>query len=193
MDIVGSVGMNELVIKSQAGNRVRLKSKVFLDSCNNEKILLHFKKEFFSFRVNKKCKSVIFVFDETLTSIDKILKELNLLFPLSLPYISSYTNEDSHCSSCTSCSSCSVSKNEMVSWNRKLITFGLLSCYSVYIFVAETFLGITIVASPFSLVAIVSVIAAIPLFKESYESIKQGKFTLQTFMSGTLLLALFFG
>ncbi len=187
MDIVGSVGMNELVIKSQAGNRVRLKSKVFLDSCNNEKILLHFKKEFFSFRVNKKCKSVIFVFDETLTSIDKILKELNLLFPLSLPYISSYTNEYSHCSSC------SVSKNEMVSWNRKLITFGLLSCYSVYIFVAETFLGITIVASPFSLVAIVSVIAAIPLFKESYESIKQGKFTLQTFMSGTLLLALFFG
>ncbi len=182
-----------MVVKSQAGNRVRLKSQIFIDSLNNEKILSHFDKEFFSFRVNKKCKSIVFVFDEALTSLEKILEDLNLLFPLSLPYVSSYTNEDGHCYSCTSCSSCSIGKNEGVSWNAKLITFGLLSCYSIYIFVAETFLGITIVASPFSLVAIVSIVAALPLFKESIESLKQSKFTLQTFMSGTLLLAIFFG
>ena len=179
-----------MVVKSQAGNRVRLKSQIFLDSLNNEKILLHFDKEFFSFRVNKKCKSIVFVFDEALISLEKILEDLNLLFPLSLPHVSSHTNEDGHCYSCTSCS---ISKSEGVSWNTKLVTFGLLSCYSIYIFVAETFLSITIVASPFSLVAIVSIVAALPLFKESIESLKQGKFTLQTFMSGTLLLAIFFG
>lgn len=180
-------------IKSQANNRIRLQSSIFIESCNNEKILSHFNNEFLSFRVNKKCKSIIFVFDEALTSLEKILEELHLLFPLSLPYLSEVNKQEQYCPSCTSCSSCAISKNDGVSWKRKLVTFGILSCYSVYIFVAETFLGMTIVATPFSLVAIVSIVAALPLFRESLESIKEGKFTLQTFMSGTLLLAILFG
>ncbi len=182
--------VSKLVIKSQAKNRVRLKSSLFLETLNNEKILSHFDKEFLSFRVNKKCKSMIFIFDEGLTSLEKILEDLNLLFPLSLPYLSSHTKSES---CCVSCSSGLALKSDRATWNRKLVVFGLLSCYSLYIFVAETFLAITIVATPFSLVAIVSVVAALPLFRESVQSIKEGKFTLQTFMSGTLLLAIFFG
>ncbi len=185
-----SIIVSELVIKSQAKNRVRLKSSVFQDTLNNEKILSHFDKEFLSFRVNKKCKSIIFTFDEATTSLGNILKDLNLLFPLSLPHVSSHTSDESHCMSCSSCYSV---KNDRATWNRKLTLFGLLSCYSLYIFVAETFLSITIVATPFSLVSIVSIVVALPLFRESLDSIKDGKFTLQTFMSGTLLLAIFFG
>jgi len=182
-----------MVVKSQAKNRVRLKSSLFLSPSNNEKILLHFDKEFFSFRVNKKCKSIVFVFDEALTSLEQILKDLNLLFPISLPHVNSQINNEGHCGSLSSCGSCSVVKNDKVSWKRKLIIFGVLTCYSVYIFVAETFLGIAIVSTPFSLVAVVSMVAALPLFSESLESIMEGKFTLQTFMSGTLLLAIMFG
>ena len=182
-----------MVVKSQAKNRVRLKSSLFLSPSNNEKILSHFDKEFFSFRVNKKCKSIVFVFDEALTSLEQILKDLNLLFPTSLPHVNSQINNEGHCRSLSSCGSCSVVKNDKVSWKRKLIIFGVLTCYSVYIFVAETFLGIAIVSTPFSLVAVVSMVAALPLFSESLENIMEGKFTLQTFMSGTLLFAIMFG
>ncbi len=180
--------MNDLVVKSQAGERVRLKSTLFLDTQNNEKIVSHFDKEFLAFRVNKKCKSIVFIFDGTLTSLQKILEDFNLLFPLASPQ----SNKNVQCISSASCSSCAV-KDDGVSWSRKLVVFGALSCYSLYIFVSETFLGVTIASSPFSLVAIVSLFAAVPLFKESWESVKQGKFTLQTFMSGTLLLAILFG
>ena len=42
MDNARSVVVNELLVKSQARNRVRLKSSLFLNEQNNEKILSFF-------------------------------------------------------------------------------------------------------------------------------------------------------
>lgn len=193
MDTVGSVVMSSIKIKSIANNRIRLKSDIFLNQNNINKISKELNEVLHFVRGNTKCKSLVFLYDDVKTTLDEILERLNLLFPqTSIPAINAIEN-DGYCSSCNSCNSCSLTTHDDKSWRRKLIVFGALSCYSLYIFVAETFLGITIVATPFSLVAIVSIVAALPLFKESLESIKQGKFTLQTFMSGTLLLAILFG
>lgn len=124
-------------------------------------------------------------------TLDEIIQKLNALFAIKEK--ENIELSSVACSSLDSCNSCVVKKQDTKSWRRKLIEFGLLSAYSLYLFVAENILGITIVATPLSLVALVSVVAAIPLLKSSWEDIKTKKFNLETFMSGTLLLAIFFG
>ncbi len=186
MDIVRSVVVNDMVIKSEVGQRVRIKSFVFLSAENGEMVESHFGKKFLAFRVNKRCKSIVFVFDKSITSLRMIVKELHLLFPVLA------VSEEVGSVRGESCSSCAV-HNDTASWRKKLLVFGALSCYSAYLFVSETFLGVAIVSNPLSLVAVVSLLAAVPLLRESAQSLKQGRFTLQTFMSGTLLLAIVFG
>lgn len=178
---------NEIKIKSIAGNRVRLKADIFSTQKNADLIQKELNKFFLSFRVNTACKSIIFkhVLD---TTLDDIINSINKLFNTQSKSIAA---SELVCGD--SCSSCNIKKHNPVSWKRKLFEFTLLSGYAIYIFVKERILGLTIVAGPLSLVATVSIVAAIPLLKESYEDIKEGKFTLQTFMSGTLLLAIFFG
>jgi cation-transporting P-type ATPase C len=181
---------NQISIKSVAINRVRLKSNIFSKSLNLNIIEDEFSDIFIEFRSNIKAKSIIFRHIEN-TTLEHILEKLNQLFPaqtsLSIPASNAVCNSES------SCSSCAVREQNPKSFNRKLIEFGILSVYSAYLFVAESILGIAIVSTPFSLVAFVSVIAAIPLLQESWVDIKQGKFTLQTFMSGTLIMAVIFG
>ena len=180
---------NQIIIKSIALNRVRLKSDIFKKLSNLNIIEKELSDVFISFRENIKCKSIVFIHKESI-SIEEIIEKLNKLFSssikLSIP-------ASVVCNSEAGCSSCAVREKDPKSFNRKLIEFGVLSVYSIYLFVSESILGLTIVATPLSLVALVSVIAAIPLLKESVEDIKQGKFTLQTFMSGTLMLAIIFG
>jgi len=177
----------QIIVKSIAGNRVRLKSVVFGNSANISLIKEELGDIFVSFRENLACKSIVFKHQNS-NSLEDVLLKLNGLFSLpSIPASNAVSEVDS------SCSSCVARVHDKTPWKRKLIVFGVLTLYSVYIFISETFLGITIAATPLSLVALVSVVAAIPLLKESLEDIKQGKFTLQTFMSGTLMLAIFFG
>lgn len=185
--------MYEIRVKSVANNRVRLKSDIFLIQNNIEIITKEFNEVISSFRVNHACKSLVFRFDNIKTTLDEILERLHLLFPnTSLPAIDAINNE-SYCSSCSSCSSCSLTTHDNKPWKRKLIEFGVLTGYAIYIFVAENILGLTIVATPFSLVAVVSMVAAIPLLKEAYVDVKNKRLTLHSFMSFTLLLAIFGG
>ncbi len=181
---------SQIAVKSIAINRVRLKSDIFAKSANLNLIQNELKDLFVNFRENKKCKSIVFT-HKTSISLNEIILKLEQLFPLIIKH--SIPASVAVCSSEAGCSSCAVREKNPKSFNRKLIEFGLLSVYSIYLFVAESILGLTIVATPLSLVALVSVVAAIPLLQESWEDIKQGKFTLQTFMSGTLMLAIIFG
>ncbi|QDF28275.1 heavy metal translocating P-type ATPase [Halarcobacter anaerophilus] len=145
-----------------------------------------FKDIFIDFRKNISCKSIIFKYNLNIT-LDSVIERLNNLFNIT----ASIPASKAICG--TSCSSCSLKKHDEKSWKRKLFEFALLSGYAIYIFVSENILGATIASTAFSLVGIISFVAAIPLLKESLEDIKQKRFTLQTFMSGTLLLAIFFG
>ena len=181
---------NLITVKSVASNRVRLKSDIFSKASNINLIQKEFSDTFLSFRQNLKCKSIIFIHKKTV-SLDEIINRLNKLFHSNISLSTPASN--AICNSNSSCSSCAVREANPKSFRRRLIEFGILSIYSAYLFVAESIMGITIVSTPLSLVAIVSVIASIPLLKESLEDIKQGKFTLQTFMSGTLVLAIFAG
>ncbi|RXJ62056.1 heavy metal translocating P-type ATPase [Halarcobacter anaerophilus] len=177
---------DEIIIKSVANNRVRLKSDLFALSSNLELIENEFKDIFIDFRKNISCKSIIFKYNLNIT-LDSVIERLNNLFNIT----ASIPASKAICG--TSCSSCSLKKHDEKSWKRKLFEFALLSGYAIYIFVSENILGATIASTAFSLVGIISFVAAIPLLKESLEDIKQKRFTLQTFMSGTLLLAIFFG
>lgn len=177
---------DEIIIKSVANNRVRLKSDLFALSSNLELIENEFKDIFTDFRKNISCKSIIFKYNLN-TTLDSVIERLNKLFNIT----ASIPASKAICG--TSCSSCSLKKHDEKSWKRKLFEFALLSGYAIYIFVSENILGATIASTAFSLVGIISFVAAIPLLKESLEDIKQKRFTLQTFMSGTLLLAIFFG
>ncbi|WP_321314425.1 cation-translocating P-type ATPase [Halarcobacter sp.] len=178
---------NEIVIKSIANNRVRLKSDIFALNSNLEKIEKEFEEIFTSFRKNISCKSIIFTYSLNVT-LDEIIDKMNNIFNISL----SIPASNALCEN-QSCNNCNIKKHDEKSWKRKVFEFVLLSGYATYIFISENILGLTIAATPLSLVGIVSIVAAIPLLKESYEDIKQKKFTLHTFMSGTLILAILFG
>lgn len=182
--------MSEIVIKSVAGNRVRLKSNFFSTQTNIHLITGELNDVFVDFRENISCKSIVFT-HKIDTSIDEIVVKINNLFlptiKLSAPALSSLCDVDE------GCIPCARTEVTSVSFRRKLLEFGLLSGYSVYLFVSESILGISIAASPFSLVAVVALVAAVPLLKESWEDIKEGVFTLETFMGGTLLFAIVFG
>ena len=182
-----------ITVKSVARNRVRLKSNIFESKRNIKYIQEEFSELFIEFRENIQCKSIIFTYNSQ-TSLNEILLKLKNLFYEQLSNINlSIPASNTVCGSTKSCSRCDLKEVTTTSWTRKLVEFGLLTGYAIYIFVAENILGIALATSPFSLTAAVAFIAAIPLLQESYDDIQQGKFTLQTFMGGTLILAIFFG
>ena len=181
--------MSAIIIKSHANNRVRLKSEYFRTSSNIALIEKEFSLKLYDFRDNLSAKSIVFKFNTEVITLAEIIYRLNSLFGCQKEIKLSPTA----CSSLDDCKSCVVKKQDPSTWKRKLIEFGLLSAFSVYLFVAENFLGITLAATPLSLVALVSTVAALPLLKSAWEDIQNNRFTLETFMSGTLILAIFFG
>ncbi len=185
--------METIKIKSRSGNRARLKWDIFKSRKNIEQINLELNDLFIDFRENRSCSSIIFRHKEDI-SLEEIIQKLHLLFSDKIKRANlSIPASRALCGSNSSCSRCELKQGDEKSWTRKLIEFGLLTLYAGYLFVQEHILGAAVAASPLSLVAAVSLIAAIPLLKESYDDIKQKKFTLQTFMGGTLLLAVLFG
>jgi len=185
--------MNDIVVKSVAGYRVRLKSDIFQSKKNIELIKNELNDTFVTFRENIKCKSIVFTHLKNI-SLEDILDKLNSLFHETLRKIDlSIPTSNAICSSNSSCNRCDIKPIDEKSWKRKLIEFGLLTGFAAYIFIKETILGVALASTPLSLVSVVSLVAAIPLLKESYDDIKTGKFTLETFMGGTLVLAIFFG
>lgn len=185
--------MQTITIKSVAKNRVRLKSELFQSKKNIKLIQEELSDAFLSFEDNIKCQSIIFKhsFD---TTLDDILEKLNSLFHITTQKIQlSVAAANTVCGSNTSCNRCELHPTKQVSWTRKLIEFGLLTGYALYIFVQENFLGVALAAGPLSLTAGIALIAALPLIKESIEDIKNNKFTLETFMGGTLVAAILFG
>lgn len=172
MACVKGVKMSEVVIKSHIKGRVRIKSDFFTASKTTllSDLLHPFVLEF---RHNVSARSLILVYDHTKITIEAILglleKQMNVVLPLHLPVASA----QSYCSSCSSCSSCEVKANTPQTWKKKLITFGLLSGYALYLFVKETLLGIVVVSSPFSLTAAVALFAAIHCSKRRMKMSKR--------------------
>lgn len=185
--------MNQIKVKSVADNRVRLKSPIFSDKKNLEIIEKNLRQYLFATRLNEKCQSLILYVDTKNIELFAFLEEVKRLFPKISLSAAKALEQESYCPSCTSCASCSLVSTKKESWTRKLVTFSILSGYALYLFISENILGLSIAATPFSLVAGISLIAAIPLLKEAYVDIKNKKITLHSFMSFTLLLAIFGG
>jgi len=184
--------MNDLVIKSHIQGRVRLKSKLF--NASNEALLYSLLQPLVQeFRHNVSAHSLILVYDHTRTSLEAIMallqKQMAVALPLSLPV----EPTQGYCLSCSSCSSCEIKTNTPTSWKRKLITFGVLSGYALYVFIKESILGMVVVSTPFSLTAAVALFAAIPLLQEAYRDVKAKRFTLHSFMAFSLIAAIFGG
>jgi len=183
--------MSMISIKSNVSNRARLKSDIFEKYSNLEIIKNELTELVSDFRENVSCKSIIFTYNKD-TNLTQIITKIESLFQKKIQQ--SIAASNSICGVNGDCSSCSIKVDtNPLSFKRKLIEFGLLTGYSIYLFAIKSILGVTVLATPLSIVSLVSIVAAIPLFKESYEDIKQGDFSLQTFMSGTLILAILFG
>ncbi|MBE0497454.1 MAG: cation-translocating P-type ATPase [Campylobacterales bacterium] len=180
-----------LYVKSQTPFRLRLKSAVFTQEAFVQEVMGALEGMVLSHRVNAKCASLILHIDQTRSNAEQILRTLEGMD--SLLFLSATHNPDAlnRCSS--SCAVCATRHHAPVAFKRRLVEFGLLSVCAVGWFVAEHVFGVLIVASPFSLVAVVSIFAALPLLKEAYEDIKARRFSLQSFMSVTLLAAIFGG
>lgn len=185
--------MSEIVIKSALDGRVRIKSEVF--NASNASLLFDLLQPLvLEFRHNVLARSLILVYDHTTVSLEALMARLEAHFgihssvpsPVELPLMA-------YCGSCSSCSSCEVKANTPQTWKSKLLTFGALSGYALYLFIKETLLGIAVVSSPFSLTAAVALVAAIPLLKEAYSDLKAKRFTLQSFMAFSLIAAIFGG
>mgnify|MGYP000205619885 CR=1 FL=1 len=183
--------MNTITIKSNISNRARLKSDIFNKYSNIERIKKELSEIISDFRENVSCKSIIITYNKDV-EISTVISKIQSLFQTNIKQ--SIAAANSICGVNKDCASC-TKKTDLnpLSFKRKLVEFGLLTGYSVYLFALKNILGVTVLSTPLSVIALVSVVAALPLFKESYEDIKQGEFSLQTFMSGTLVLAILFG
>ncbi len=157
-------------IKSQINNRARLSSqyftKKFLENLDLSDLVLHT-------RTNLACKSIIVYFDENKHSLEDIINHLSSLIPVK-------RKENISCS-LAACQACYPKKD----LKKSALSFGALSIYALGIFATTTL--------PPTLTLAVSIFAALPLFKEALQDIKKRKFTLQTFMSLSLLGACFIG
>jgi len=183
--------MNTISIKSNISNRARLKSDIFNKYSNIERIKKELSYIISDFRENISCKSIIITYNKDI-EISQVISKIQSLFQNNIKQ--SIAAANSICGVNKDCSSCTVKTDSSpLSFKRKLVEFGLLTGYSVYLFALKNIFGVAVLSTPLSMVALVSVVAALPLFNESYEDIKQGEFSLQTFMSGTLVLAILFG
>lgn len=184
--------MQTLTVKSHVPGRIRLSSDFFtlkrLKALNASLEGLCI-----SSRLNDTCHSLVIVYDAKTRSLETILVALEQTF--SLFVAKNEETPEHYCATCNSCSSCDISHrpNSAVSWRKKLSIFALLSGYALYLFVSETLLGVAVLATPFSLTALVAFAAALPLFKEAIDDVKHKRFTLKTFMGVSLLGAIFAG
>ncbi len=164
-----------IAIKSQTNNRLRVKSKYFtkefLDS-------LSFDDEVYTLRANAKCKSLVLYFDESKTNTKELIDYLTSLLPKNF---CKPTKEKNLSCSGVACSVC----HPQTDLKKSAFSFGVLSIYALGVF--------TPIALPPALTLGVSLFAATPLLKEAWRDIKKRKFTLQTFMSFSLIGAALLG
>ncbi len=164
--------MNDIVIKSAIDGRARLKSKYFIKDIL-EQIKQDLAKKVLHVRINPKCKSLVVYFDAKLINLDDILKRI------SLHVKEKSTNTTTNLSQPT-CVAC-----EEKDFKKSSVIFGGLSLYAVAMFAGLSF-------SPLLTLG-VCLYASLPLLKKSFQDVKQKRFTLETFMSFSLIGAAFLG
>lgn len=161
--------MNDVIVKSYVKGRAR----IYLKNANAnifEKVKQKLSPSTLHVRINLKCKSLIVHFDENKLKLDTLI---SLIDTCTLK--KTITHSSVACKVCTS----------PTNIKKSTLTFGLLSGYCVAL--------ISGFAIPAYITLGVSLFASIPLLKDAYEDIKQKKFTLQTFMSISLIVASFLG
>lgn len=178
-----------IAIKSNLKDRVRLKSDLFTKK-NEEFINQILEDKVIDLRFNLACNSLIIKFNSLEISLNDILDLLYEYFK-----ISSNLLEDKLESSLKTCNDCYVCKktHSKKTWKRKVYEIVGLSVVAVVVFVKEH-----ILATPFSAISNIalgslSVVAALPLLNEAKNDILNKKFSLETFMAFSLLLAIFGG
>ncbi|NLK67448.1 MAG: cation-translocating P-type ATPase [Campylobacteraceae bacterium] len=178
-----------ITIKSNIKNRVRLKSSLFQDG--NYGVLEELLSDkVVALRMNSACNSLIINYDSSVVSLDEILEEINLLFHTKKEQILENITSNK---SCDICSSCHIEKYNPKSFRLRLLEFGFLSVVAVVVFVKEHILDTAFSVAGNIFLGSVSVIAALPLLNDAKNDIVNKKFTLETFMSFSLLLAIFGG
>ncbi|PID47876.1 MAG: heavy metal translocating P-type ATPase [Proteobacteria bacterium] len=170
--------MNDIVVKSYVKGRARLKSKYFNQTIL-EKISCKLSSDTLYVRKNPKCKSLIVHFDENHIRLNDILLLASSFIKPKID-LSLRKSQNISCSG-LACSVC----HPQTDLKKPTLAFGSLSLYALAMFAG--------VSLPTSLTLGVCLVASVPLLKDAYKDIKQKRFTLQTFMSLSLIGATFLG
>ena len=178
-----------IVIKSNLKDRVRLKSDLFTNK-NEDFINQILEDKVIDLRFNLACNSLIIKFNSLEISLNDILDLLYKNFK-----IFSNLLEDKLENSLKSCNDCLVCKktHSKKTWRRKVYEIVGLSVVAVVVFVKEHILATHFSAISNIALGSLSVIAALPLLNEAKNDILNKKFSLETFMAFSLLLAIFGG
>jgi cation-transporting P-type ATPase C len=142
-------------------------------------------------RVNLKCASLVVTFapDETLPPriLDRIGRVLDETFSCSLP------DAPAHAPDCASplcrCQACQATRSGCNPVKGALRRFTAISAVMGVVFVRTAVLGAGVVQTAFSPLGLVAVGFSLPLFRQAWEQLRAGRFTLEAFLGASCVAA----
>lgn len=126
-------------------------------------------------KANPKSSSLIVRFDPLLTTRDNIITKL-----VSFPGFQKPKPVDL---------SCGHEHHDDGSVKYHLVQFAGLSAVTAAVFVKEVIIGTAVAQTLFSPLGMITALAAIPLFKTTLQSIKEKRFTLESFLGASIIAA----
>lgn len=191
-----------ITIKSALKNRIRLKSALFTQS-NFSAIKSSLQNQVISLRLNQYCNSIIINFDDKITNLDEILTNLNLLFSSKnfnqtkfSPNLGAFDNTaafknqtlcDKNLAKSACCELCNSPKKP------NLLAFCAMSLTAIVVFIKEHILLSAFSPLSKTFLGAISLICIYPQIKRAVFDLKNAKFSLETFISFSLLVAIIAG
>lgn len=169
-------------IKHQIPGRVRIKAgdPAHIDAAA---FVLNDQDSILSMRMNKACASLIILFDAEKNCAETILAQCFSALEQDIPK-ESLTQTAAQRSFC----SCPARKHKS-SVGRQLVRFLGLTAVMAGVFIREVIFKRPVLQGPFSVLGIISLCAAWPLFTESMRHIREKRFTLEGFLAAGCITA----
>lgn len=169
-------------IKHEIPGRVRIKAG---DPANTKvaALFLNAQESISSVRINEACSSLIVLFDAEKTHAKTILSLCDSALEQDMPE-ESFTDVATQCSFC----SCPAEKHKS-SVGRQLLRFLGLTAVMAGVFIREVIFKRPMLQGPFSILGVISLFSAWPLFTESMRHVREKRFTLEGFLAAGCVTA----
>ncbi|MFH0959769.1 MAG: heavy metal translocating P-type ATPase [Pseudomonadota bacterium] len=192
-----SIAEKDMVIRHSIPGRMRIKVSLirFLEGrANHLQVWLSERKEVVSVEARSSTGSVILVYNPENIGSRAVLKLATegLRFALSVPETSVAPQPASCAAECDVCRPGEPAMER--TFTARIAEVVALTCFMLYALVREILFKAPLAQGPISLVALVAVVAAIPLLRHAWQDMRQGRFaSLFPFLAATCVLAIFTG